>query len=290
MDALVEAALISAGATLVGVGGTVAVAIFGLRNSSTTSRVAIESATANLQQTLETEREGQITDRYSRAAEQLGSDKLDIRIAGIFALDRIAHDSARDHPIVIEVLAAFIRQHSREQWPLPDSEDAPVPEHRTRPDVQAALTVIGRRDARRDRQRVDLMGANLSGADLTSANLAHARLTGVSLISAKLKGANLGEANLTDADLTHADLRVAILAKADLGGADFDDADLQFADLTGVVLLELDAMPPGKAKLDGAKLRGAAWSLDSAVPKGWQREAKSGRLEPAEPASGTVPH
>ena len=61
-----------------------------------------------------------MTDRYTKAVEQLGSDKLDVRIGGIYALERIARDSARDHPAVMEVLTAFIREHSREPWPLPE--------------------------------------------------------------------------------------------------------------------------------------------------------------------------
>jgi hypothetical protein len=56
--------------------------------------------------------EGQITDRYTRAVEQLGSDKLDVRLGGIYALERIAKDSERDHPTVVEVLSAFVREHS----------------------------------------------------------------------------------------------------------------------------------------------------------------------------------
>src|SRR5271165_3065503 len=65
-------------------------------------------------------REGQVTDRYTKAIEQLGSDKPDVRIGGIYALERVARDSARDHPTVMEVLTAFIREHSREHWPPPD--------------------------------------------------------------------------------------------------------------------------------------------------------------------------
>jgi hypothetical protein len=59
-----------------------------------------------------------VTDRYTKAVEQLGSDKLEVRIGGIYALERIACDSARDHPTVMDVLTAFIREHSHEQWPL----------------------------------------------------------------------------------------------------------------------------------------------------------------------------
>jgi hypothetical protein len=57
-------------------------------------------------------REGQVTDRYTKAVEQFGSDKLDVRIGGIYALERIARDSAKDHPAVMEVLTAFTREHS----------------------------------------------------------------------------------------------------------------------------------------------------------------------------------
>ena len=96
-------------------------------------------------------REGHVTDRYTKAIEQLGSDKLDVRIGGIYALERVARDSARDHPTVMEVLAAFIREHSHEQWSAPGPATRP-----TRPDVQAAATVIGRRIFRNDRDRINL--------------------------------------------------------------------------------------------------------------------------------------
>jgi hypothetical protein len=56
--------------------------------------------------------QGHLTDRYAKAIEQLGSAKLDVRLGGIYALERIANDSKRDHPTVVEVLSAFIREHS----------------------------------------------------------------------------------------------------------------------------------------------------------------------------------
>ena len=94
--------------------------------------------------TLEVTQQGQVTDRYTRAIGQLGSEELDVRIGGIYALERVARDSKRDHPTVMEVLTAFIREHSHQQWPSP----GPAAELRsTRPDVhRAALTVIGHRD------------------------------------------------------------------------------------------------------------------------------------------------
>jgi hypothetical protein len=90
--------------------------------------------------TFELTEQGQVTDRYTKAIEQLGSDKLDVRIGVIYALERIARDSHRDHPTIMAVLAAFIREHSREQWP-PAEPGAEPPERATRPHVQAAATV-----------------------------------------------------------------------------------------------------------------------------------------------------
>ncbi|MGZ6870192.1 MAG: hypothetical protein ACXVHI_07810 [Frankiaceae bacterium] len=62
--------------------------------------------------TFELTEQGHITERYTKSIEQLGSNGLDVRLGGIYALERIAVDSARDHPTVVEVLSAFVREHS----------------------------------------------------------------------------------------------------------------------------------------------------------------------------------
>src|SRR5262245_3897517 len=54
--------------------------------------------------------QGQYTDRYSRAIEQLGrqgSDQLQIRLGGVYALERLARDSPRDQPTIVDVLTTF---------------------------------------------------------------------------------------------------------------------------------------------------------------------------------------
>ena len=181
-------------------------------------------------------RQGQVTDRYTKAIEQLGPDKgLDVRIGGIYALERITRDSPRDHPTVMEVLAAFIREHSREQWP-PAEPSTELPERTTRPDVEAAVTVIGRRTVRHDSQPI-----NLQLADFT-----HTTITGANFTGAYLLGANFTKADLTDADLTKANLTKANLTGVDLADADLTGADLTDADLTDAILI--------RAKLRGAKL------------------------------------
>jgi Pentapeptide repeats (8 copies) len=230
-------------------------------------------------------REGQVTDRYTRAIEQLGSDKLDVRIGGIYALERVARDSPRDHPTVMEVLAAFIREHSREMFL----------------EVRAAATVIGRRNPKHDRQPVnldgaklttaDLSGAYLSGAFLVGADLTHADLSDADLTRAYLSGANLSGANLIGADLARANLIGADLSGADLTSADLIGADLTGADLIGADLTSADLTRANltRANLSGANLTRALLPPDAVVPEGWQRDPGSGQLKQAETNSGGAP-
>jgi uncharacterized membrane protein len=52
-------------------------------------------------------RQGQVTDRFTRAIDQLREEcKLDVRLGAIYALERIAWDSQRDHGPIVEVLTA----------------------------------------------------------------------------------------------------------------------------------------------------------------------------------------
>jgi uncharacterized protein YjbI with pentapeptide repeats len=288
---------------LIGAGSAVIVALAGIganvRNTRATtelSRRAVEAA----QRTVEITEQGQVTDRYTKAIEQLGSDKIDVRIGGIYALERVARDSDRDHPTVMEVLAAFIRDHSLEPWFVPKSDHVRA----TRPDIQAALTVIARREATHDRQPIDLHGADLpqamlddanlacvifTDADLTRAHLARANLAGADLVrtilhiadltSADLRGAHVEMAKLDTADLTGADLTRARLAVAQLPGANIRDANFTSADLRRTNFI--GAYNFNSAGFTGADFTDAPWSQGSPAPEGWVRDPDSRRLRRA---------
>jgi len=224
---------------------------------------SVEITERGQQRTHELTEQGLVTGRYTTAIEQLGSDKIDIRLGGIYALERIARDSARDHPTVMAVLATFVREHSHD----PDAHTAPSrspgrPEENTggtsssppartrfRPDLQAALTVIGRRNSDKDTDRIDLCGADLTGAnlvdaDLNGVNLNGAFLNGAHLNGAHLNGAHLSGAHLNGAHLNGAHLSGAHLVRANLNGAHLSEVDLTCANLT-------------RANLNGANLIGA---------------------------------
>ncbi len=252
------------------------------------------------------------SDRYTKAIEQLGSDKTRKRIRAIHILKRAARRSAADHPTVMDVLSTFICEHKGE--PQPSEPVIAAPER----DVQAALTVIGRRNYRYDQRTINLSGAELSfvriwdahlvnadlnGADLTHADLTNTNLSGANLTNAnltraklggtKLSGADLSCANLTRAKLQHATLRGALLtdgnltranlSSAHLDGANLTRVDLSFATLTDADLTDADLSGANLSyvALNGADLSGALWPLAEAVPWGWQRDTDSGRLKRA---------
>jgi uncharacterized protein YjbI with pentapeptide repeats len=197
-------------------------------------------------------RESHVTDRFTKAIEQLGSERLDVRLGAIYALERIMIDSPRDHPTIVEVLAAFVREHS-------------LPDLRSDTELLAAATVLGRRPSgREERGPLNLKGAYLPGVRLERAQLPSAILVGADLTRAGLHAANLSGAflagarlmavNMFGADLVRANLTGAILAGADLAGvrlegAVLDDADLEGAHLEGAIL--------SGASLAGADLTGA---------------------------------
>jgi hypothetical protein len=63
-------------------------------------------------ETLRLTNEGQITDRFTKAIDQLGSPKLELRLGEIYALERIARDSEKNHWPIMEVLTTFVRVHA----------------------------------------------------------------------------------------------------------------------------------------------------------------------------------
>src|SRR5262249_35286090 len=64
-------------------------------------------------------REGQLTDRFTRAIEQLGGEDVAIRVGGIYALGRVAEESMADRTAITDILTAYVRKHA--PWP-PDAE------------------------------------------------------------------------------------------------------------------------------------------------------------------------
>jgi len=166
---------------------------------------------------VEISQEQQVTERFTRSIDQLGAtdDKgkktLEIRLGGIYALERIARDSKRDHWPIMETSTTYVREHA--PWPpkkgtqetgfIPPSQNAqrqqqasnkadvrpepeiPVPE----PDIQAILTVLRRRTRHYGNGEAERL--DLHETDLRRGNLEEANLEGAYLMRANLEGAKL---------------------------------------------------------------------------------------------------
>jgi hypothetical protein len=190
-------------------------------------------------------RRGQITDRFSKAVEQLGG-ALDVRVGGIYALERVLHESADDHQPIVEILCAFIREHAKlpaetpsvgESWvrgSVPDGVSPP------QPDVQAALTVLGRRPVRHEPNRPDIRRTDLRQAYLHGVNFDHFILN-----NCLFDYVDMGEAKLSNASLRGAMFRHAWLRAADLNGAELRNSDFSWAYV-------VDANLPSRDELEKA--------------------------------------
>ncbi len=162
------------------------------------------------------------TERYAGAMKLLGSEQVEVRLGGIYALERLARESKNDHGPIMEVLSATYRAQS--SWISGETVAA-----RLNADLQAILTVIGRRHAPFDPSEghIDLHGCSLARGYLPNANLSKAFLY---------------ESNLEGAILQNADLRGAWMWKANLRNATLDGAQLHGADLTGAEGLSSDQL------------------------------------------------
>jgi len=206
--------------------------------------IAILGGFYSAQRQLAVTQEGQITERYTKAIEELGATdalgqkRLELRLGGIYALERIARDSEKDHWPIMEILTAYIRQNS----PRSNRGQRNAEPEKPGRDIQAIMTVIGRRQTGRDFARqLDLSGTDLHNINLSPAviNLAYpfdVNLNFALLSDADLEDANLSFARLMNAQFNRSRLRNVKFQNSDLSGASFVEADLEGADFLGANL------------------------------------------------------
>ena len=192
--------------------------------------------------------EAQLADRLTQAVDQLRDHNPEVRLGGIYALERLARTSESEYWPIMEILTTFVRERTSVTKNQPLKE----PPLRLAPDIQATLDVIARRrHTYRDgeSQRLDLRGTDLRRANLAGAKLAGAILSEVRFEEANLAGIGLEEsilraAHFENSNLADAKMQGAFLLNTSLNGARLRNANLQGAFLSGT-------------RFDGAELLGA---------------------------------
>jgi uncharacterized protein YjbI with pentapeptide repeats len=169
--------------------------------------------------------QGHITDRYTKAIEQLGAltaagkPNVEVRLGAIYALERIAQDSPRDHWTIMEVLTAYVRQNA------PAPAQAPTKEENEKAiargpatEIQAILTVLGRRRREREREHeglyLDLMDSDLRGANFDSAHFEGAHFRGAYVGGADFHAAHVEKADFESAHIEGASFFLAYAERA----------------------------------------------------------------------------
>jgi hypothetical protein len=242
-----------------------------LRNDVRTTGVQLLGGTALVlgvyftARSLSVNREYQISDRYSKAIEQIGHEALQVRLGGIYGLDLIARQSRADYDAVISVLCAFIRVRAGA------GDDGSARDE----DVAAALLVVAHRNISHERGRY--VEIDLSEADLAGANLRNAQLAGAWILRSNLRTAWLGAASLVNAQLVGSNLDGAFLVGADLRGAGLKSASMRSAHLE---ITDLRGTDLSETALDGAALAGCRYDATTVWPPGFDLGAALERLGP----------
>ena len=190
------------------------------------------------QDKLDIDRQGQLTNRFIQATGQLGAEleggrpNVEVRLGGVYALNRISNDWPKDYWPIADVLTAYVRHNAK--WTLSPR----VGEVKPSTEIQAILTVLGRSNPPggfNERHKLDLRNTDLRGAEFWDAHLEWTDFWGAHLEDAKLWGAFL----------LHAKLDRACLAGANLRAAKLQGASLEETDITGVIFDSDTEWPSG---------------------------------------------
>ncbi|MCE6999794.1 pentapeptide repeat-containing protein [Saccharothrix sp. S26] len=213
--------------------------------------------------------ERRVTELYGKAADQLGSDKAPVRLAGLYALERLAQGNPAHRQTIVHLVCAYLR--------MPFT---PPPEARAR-------TRLGPRDAHRFQElevrqtATALLAAHLRPdrpeafwADI-ALDLSHATLVKLTLTHARIRAASfagttfVGPATFRGTEFAGtADFRDTCFRDlADFRRVSFGDSVFRGAEFEGGA----DFGVHTAAKLAGARAR--TRDLRRKWPQGWVEQA-----------------
>lgn len=160
--------------------------------------------------------DNEVTERIlEKAITKLASDSMEIRLNGIYALEKIAKVSDEYSWPIIEILAAFIKK----RIPRNKSQELESFERKSfearfsierKEDVEAAFGVIGRREISYGKEfdtRLDLRSINLEDITLRSMNLYRANFSNSNLRGTTFINVNFYEALFLNIDAQKAEFR-----------------------------------------------------------------------------------
>jgi uncharacterized protein YjbI with pentapeptide repeats len=269
MDPTVVAAWIAAGISVLTLAGTLAAQYLGYRATSRDAEKTAREQREYLDRTLAEQRTRTLNERFTTAAEQLGSDKPGVRLAGVYAMAGLADDWEKSRQTCVDVLCAYLRMPYE-----PDpGQDSPEPRRQAfrafrevRHTVIRVITVHLQYNAEVSWQGLDLdfTGVVFDGGDFSFAQFAggtvhftRARFPGgeVYFNGARFSG---GAVNFDDAEFSGATLS---FWAAQFAGGDVSFHDARFSG--GEVNFDGGArFSDGTVTFNDAKFCGGAVNFD----------------------------
>ncbi|MEU4693761.1 hypothetical protein [Actinoplanes sp. NPDC023714] len=203
-------------------------------------------------------------ERFGKAAEQLGSDKVAVRLAGVYAMAGLADDWAEGRQTCIDVLCGYLRM----PYTPPDDDTASTP----KPAAQESPAANDRRSERQVRQTIiSLIRDHLLLGEAAPSPRAswHGR-------QFNLRGATLDGGNLAGIVITRGTLLDFTGANFPSDTVSFDEASLAggivfFTDATfsgGTVSFADAKLSTGRIGFTGARFSGGGLSFVRAMLSG----------------------
>lgn len=249
------------------------------RSATRQSVAALNQVKAGIQKETREARDSQealYTKLFIDATDQLTDENIFARLGGIYALERIARESPKDHGPIMEILTAYVR----EEAPWPPKNDVESARKHPNADIQAILQVIGRRNVDHEpstEQQIllhDLNNTNLQGSDMNGLNFERvsfrdSNLCGAGIRRSILRYCRLQRADLKFAHLDYSDISNSLaegcdFSRASLCGVNLDNSDLRNAIFFNASVADLGNGIPKfpDVHVDGADLRGASGLSD----------------------------
>ncbi|MGW4398086.1 pentapeptide repeat-containing protein [Amycolatopsis nivea] len=255
------------GTIVVGTGGALALLLAARRQQTAERDLATKRAELRLREQANDDARHDATERrinelYLKAVEQLGAGQAPVRLAGLYALDRLAQENPRLRPTIANVLSAYLRM----PYDLPVSGPEPRQEREVRLTAQRLLIQHLIPDASQELfwsgVELDLSGAVLFDFAMNSAALHNARFTGARFIGdawfheVTFTGTTRFDDAVFDDDAWF--VRATFSGSSDLGGAVFrGEARFEDTEFVGTIMFR-HAKFQQAARFDQALLRGVA--------------------------------
>lgn len=193
--------------------------------------------------------EKRVTELYVKAAEQLGSDKAPVRLAGLYALERLAQDNPVHRASITEVVCAYLRM-PYESSPTDSGNSTETDQSRlnepSTPHAQSLKLAQEERQVRLAAQRILARHFKVAKREEKSPNYwgpLPLDLTEATLLNASFSRCLLHNANFQ---------RAKFIGTAFFGEAEFE----------------------GVTQMDGAVFEGGAWFVGAKFSTAWFDEAK----------------